>query len=780
MSDTPKVEEAAEGDVIITKVDDLIIKTFPDGSTEVIRPDGVRLRSGKDGETSVVASSGDDSADEDSTKDPSSSSSSGSPTKEKRSTTPASKPWLQLGLSRVETEEFLENHGAGSFIVRNSSTADHVAISIRLVPPHSPKVLHVLIQVLPIAMGGAQYRLRAPNSQVFASLAKLVEYYSTTVVPGHLPVHLDPLGGTVNKQDETNPFPDDSSDEEEPALDQVGSDGEEEYDEDDEDRSNEEWQQTTVFSEHSEGQDPNAGEYEEEPLYASLEEAKKGVAPESMDLPGIPILPTTTLKKETHKPHNPTSTIAFHSGYLLKEGGTIKTWKRRWFELHESGQLLYYDKERDAGGRFINSIDISSAQVASEPHGKRPFCFVIQTAGLSNKRGKYIVCASNAKDKQRWLNAIQMAADHLKSGDDFYPSSFDPPTKAQSGGKSEWKLKSLKVSDKLRALVSKKKMRFQEKGPSGHQYDLDLTYITEHVIAMGYPSDGTESLYRNKHEDVRRFLDDFHPLRYKVYNLCGERSYPPNRFQNRVAVYPFEDHSVPCLSLIREFCEDVTNWLSRHPDNIAAIHCKAGKGRTGLMISSYLLHDGYARTAEDALKIYGSQRCEDSQGVTIPSQRRYVGYYDRYLKGGDVLSVLPESRTLVRISITGIPQDNTTPLYILLYQDGNLEFSSKEEAVYDKKAEKSEFDRPSDIVIQTDNIDLDGDVTLHLMEYQSNLIKSDELSCAVSFHVGFVQGNTIGFDKRNIDNPFRRPLWKKATEEFEISFAFRRQPLGST
>ena len=96
-------------------------------------------------------------------------------------------------------------------------------------------------------------------------------------------------------------------------------------------------------------------------------------------------------KKIERRPHDPTNSLPFHCGYLLKEGGTIKTWKRRWFELHESGQLLYYDKDKGNGGRFLNSVDVNDAQVASEPHGKRPFCFVIQpkegSVGVSNKRG---------------------------------------------------------------------------------------------------------------------------------------------------------------------------------------------------------------------------------------------------------------------------------------------------------------------------------------------------------------------------------------------------------
>ena len=44
----------------------------------------------------------------------------------------------------------------------------------------------------------------------------------------------------------------------------------------------------------------------------------------------------------------------------------------------------------------------------------------------------------------------------------------------------------------LRSLVSKKKRRFISKG-----FNLDLTYVTPRVIAMGYPTTGAEAIYRN-------------------------------------------------------------------------------------------------------------------------------------------------------------------------------------------------------------------------------------------------------------------------------------------
>ena len=56
------------------------------------------------------------------------------------------------------------------------------------------------------------------------------------------------------------------------------------------------------------------------------------------------------------------------------------------------------------------------------------------------------------------------------------------------------------------------------------------------------------------------------------------------------ASFPFDDHNCPPIHLISSFCESACTWLKADVENVVVVHCKAGLGRTGLMISSLLLY----------------------------------------------------------------------------------------------------------------------------------------------------------------------------------------------
>ncbi|XP_038903304.1 phosphatidylinositol 3,4,5-trisphosphate 3-phosphatase and protein-tyrosine-phosphatase PTEN1 [Benincasa hispida] len=176
----------------------------------------------------------------------------------------------------------------------------------------------------------------------------------------------------------------------------------------------------------------------------------------------------------------------------------------------------------------------------------------------------------------------------------------------------------------IRNLVSKQRRRMLVAG-----YDLDMSYITDHVLAMSFPAERMRAVYRNPLWQVKSVLDMRHQGHYKIYNLCIEESYDPSHFHGRVESFPFDDNHVPHLQMIKIFCENVSSWLSSHPKNIAVIHCMAGKGRTGLMVCAYLVYCGMS--VEDALQLYAQRRTTNNEGVSIPSQRRYVGYWSKCL-----------------------------------------------------------------------------------------------------------------------------------------------------
>lgn len=77
---------------------------------------------------------------------------------------------------------------------------------------------------------------------------------------------------------------------------------------------------------------------------------------------------------------------------------------------------------------------------------------------------------------------------------------------------------------------------------------------------------------------------------------------------------------------------DAFLYEAKDPNNVIAIHCKAGKGRTGMITCCYLLFIGCCKTFEEAILYFGKRRTVNGEGLTIASQIRYLRYFELSLK----------------------------------------------------------------------------------------------------------------------------------------------------
>ncbi|KAF7980319.1 hypothetical protein HWV62_39122 [Athelia sp. TMB] len=144
------------------------------------------------------------------------------------------------------------------------------------------------------------------------------------------------------------------------------------------------------------------------------------------------------------------------------------------------------------------------------------------------------------------------------------------------------------MTDYIRRLVSGNKARFKDERL---HLELDLVYLTDQVIVMGYPATGIEGLYRNRREDVQKFLNRRHGKNFWVFNFCPvqENSYPASVFGGRVSRYPFPDHHTPPLAILPLAAREMRAWLQGSSERVIVLHCKAGKGRSGTLACAYLL-----------------------------------------------------------------------------------------------------------------------------------------------------------------------------------------------
>ncbi|XP_075431170.1 cytohesin-3-like [Ascaphus truei] len=124
-------------------------------------------------------------------------------------------------------------------------------------------------------------------------------------------------------------------------------------------------------------------------------------------------------------------THAFHKpqreGWLLKLGGRVKTWKKRWFILKDNC-LYYFECTTDKEPLGIIPLENLSIQIVEDP--KKPHCFSLHAEGQTIKACKshgdgrmvqgnhqsYRLSASSHEERESWVQSVRSSI----SRDPFY------------------------------------------------------------------------------------------------------------------------------------------------------------------------------------------------------------------------------------------------------------------------------------------------------------------------------------------------------------------------
>jgi len=224
----------------------------------------------------------------------------------------------------------------------------------------------------------------------------------------------------------------------------------------------------------------------------------------------------------------------------------------------------------------------------------------------------------------------------------------------------------------------------------------------------------------------------------------------------------FDDHNAPPVQLILDFIADAEQFLNQHEDNVIAVHCKAGKGRTGVMVSCLLLHLGVVGTADEAMQYFGEQRTSDGHAVMIPSQKRYIRYYERVKKNG-----LPAPRPLIlsHIKMVTVPSFDVgggcDPYLIVMV--GKESFKTSPPSSHLKREEEVDIDC---------HVRVDQHAKIILMDYDFH--SSDDYMCHFWVTPEFVDDSlTLILGKDELDGAVKDTRNVHFKPEFQLQLFFK-------
>nr|XP_036859030.1 tensin-3 isoform X4 [Manis javanica] len=283
--------------------------------------------------------------------------------------------------------------------------------------------------------------------------------------------------------------------------------------------------------------------------------------------------------------------------------------------------------------------------------------------------------------------------------------------------------------------------------------ELDLTYITERIIAVSFPASCSEESYLHNLQEVTHMLRSKHGDNYLVLNL-SEKRYDLTKLNPKILDVGWPELHAPPLDKVCTICKAQESWLNSDPQHVVVIHCRGGKGRIGVVISSYMHFTNVSASADQALDRFAMKKFYDDKVSDLmqPSQKRYVQFLSGLLSGTVKMNASPLFLHLVILH--GIPNFDTggdDPAclsacrpFLKLYQAMQPVYTS---GIYNIGSENQ-----SRIYIAIEPAQLlKGDIMVKCYHKKYRSATRDVIF-RLQFHTGAVQGYGLVFGKEDLDN----------------------------
>ncbi|ETV72311.1 hypothetical protein, variant 1 [Aphanomyces astaci] len=275
--------------------------------------------------------------------------------------------------------------------------------------------------------------------------------------------------------------------------------------------------------------------------------------------------------------------------------------------------------------------------------------------------------------------------------------------------------------------------------------------------------------------------------------------YDGHKFGDRVDECGFPDHHPPPLQVLVDILNRMLDWYTRDPDNVVVVHCMAGKGRTGVVVTCFLIVIGffedeygisiYHKSDQDLLEyvqmVNGIFWKKRGQGVRYPSQARYVYYFTKYLSRlpyrpdrlGYRLPPLPRATKLFlrQIVMTGMPYVDAggcSP-FLLVHPAPSEHVPSKllYNSAWDTPQLQSYTDPHTTLVFRTECV-VEGDFLVRIFHANATAVlgKKESQLCHFTLRTDFVTSRgSIVLTKADIDGATDH---KRFPDHFSVACEF--------